>query len=310
MLKILYIAGWGRSGTTIVDNIFNSYEPVFSTGELFYLWQRGFLHGRKCGCGTLFTKCAVWRDILRAAFGDRQPDPQRVVELQHQAVRVRHTLSLVGGSLSAAAEEYLDICGRVYRAIAEVTGATLIVDSSKVPSGAALLTRMPGVRPYLLHMVRDPRAVTHSWMRAAPPPEKRKNAAPIYQRPASSTVHWLVRNALTERVAAAFPQRQRRLRYEDFAASPRTVVEEVLALTGTRTSTLAGEGPFLDDVTVRLEPNHTIAGNPSRFRNGETALRLDDRWRSEQQAGPRLTSTALALPLLHRYGYATRTRTR
>jgi hypothetical protein len=227
-----------------------------------------------------------------------------VVRLQRQTVRARHTLALAGGALSPVAEEYLDVYSRLYRAIAEVTVATLIVDSSKVPAGAALLTRMPDVRPYLLHMVRDPRAVTHSWTRAAPPPEKRRNAAPIYQRPASSTVHWVIRNALTERLAGSFPNRHVRLRYEDFAENPREVIERVLSLTGTP----ASDGPFLDDHTVELDPNHTIAGNPSRFRSGKISLRNDDRWRSEQPRGPRLTATALALPLLHHYGYRAKVR--
>lgn len=304
MVKVIYIAGWGRSGTTIVDNVFNSYKSVFSTGELFYLWQRGMLHKRRCGCNVLFERCVLWHDILQTAFGDRRPDPHRVVELQQHTVRVRHTLSLVDGALSAEAEEYVDIYTRLYHAIAEVTGAELIVDSSKVPSGAALLTRMNGLVPYLVHMVRDPRAVTHSWMRAAPPPETRKNAAPIYQRPASSTLHWLIRNALTERLARAYPRRHRRLRYEDFARNPRTMIEEILEMTGTPVV----DGPFLDDSTVVLEPNHTIAGNPSRFKNGEIAVRPDNRWLSDQRAGPRLTATALSLPLLHRYGYRTRPR--
>jgi hypothetical protein len=261
VVKILYIAGWGRSGTTIVDKIFNSYAPVFSTGELFYLWQRGVLHRRKCGCGTLFKRCALGRDILRAAFGDDVPEAAHVVRLQRQTVRARHTLALAGGALSPVAEEYLDVYSRLYRAIAEVTVATLIVDSSKVPAGAALLTRMPDVRPYLLHMVRDPRAVTHSWTRAAPPPEKRRNAAPIYQRPASSPVHWVIRNALTERLAGSFPNRHVRLRYEDFAENPREVIERILSLTGTP----ASDGPFLGDHTVELDPNHTLAGNRAAF---------------------------------------------
>ncbi|MFI5891900.1 sulfotransferase [Actinoplanes sp. NPDC051513] len=152
---------------------------------------------------------------------------------------------------------------------------------------------MPDVEPYLLHMIRDPRAVTHSWMRAAPPPEKRKSSAKIYQRPAASTVHWLARNVLTERLASCYPGRHVRLRYEDFAANPREVIERILTMTGTP----ATDGPFIDDNTVELDPNHTIAGNPSRFRNGKIALTNDDRWRAEQRSGPRLTSTALALPL-------------
>jgi hypothetical protein len=117
-------------------------------------------------------------------------------------------------------------------------------------------------------------------------------------------VHWLVRNALTERLAGAFPQRHRRLRYEDFAAHPRAVIEGVLGMTGTPVY----ESPFVDDATAMLEPNHTIAGNRSRFRSGEIALRNDDGWQSEQPKGPRLTSTCLALPLLRRYGYCAQVR--
>ncbi|GAA2645682.1 sulfotransferase [Paractinoplanes durhamensis] len=294
----MYIAGWGRSGTTIVDNIFNSYKNVFSTGELFYLWHRGLMIGRRCGCGIPFAKCATWKNVLETAFGSRRPDPAHVVALQKQAIRVRHTQHLTDGALSAEAAEYLDIYTRLYHAIAEVTGAELIVDSSKVPSGAALLTRMPGTIPYLLHMVRDPRAVTHSWMRAAPPPEKR-NGSTILQRPTSSTMHWLVRNAITERLGRAFPGRHTRLRYEDFAAEPQAAIERVLTMTGVEPA----DGPFVDENTVVLKPNHTIAGNPSRFRNGEIAVKPDNRWRSEQHFGPRFTSTALALPFLHRYGY-------
>jgi len=301
MVKVLYIAGWGRSGTTIVDNVFNSYKRVFSTGELFYLWQRGMLNRRKCGCGQLFQRCLLWLEILDVAFGDRMPDPDHVVDLQRQAIRVRHTPALAGGPLSPAAEEYLGIYTRLYHAIADVTGADLIVDSSKVPSGAAVLTRMPGIEPYLLHMIRDPRAVAHSWTLALPPPETRGGAL-IQQRAVSSTVHWVIRNALTERLSRVFPARHARLRYEDFVARPRAVIEEVLALTGTDPV----DGPFVDDTTVRLEPNHTIAGNPSRFRTGAIALRLDERWRADQHLAPRLTSTALALPLLHHYGYHTR----
>ncbi|MCW2142162.1 sulfotransferase [Actinoplanes cyaneus] len=301
-LKVMYIAGWGRSGTTIVDNILNSYDGVFSTGELFYLWSRGLIEGRKCGCGLVFTRCELWITILDVAFGADRPCPEHIARLQREAVRVRHTPGLTGPDASPEAEEYRQVTNRLYHAIAEVTGARLIVDSSKVPSAAALLPGMPGIEPYLLHMIRDPRAVTHSWMRASQA-DRARTAITHQEAPAASTMHWLVRNALAERLAGAYDGRYRLLRYEDFAAAPRETIEGLLAFTRMDT---AG-GPFTDDTTVRLDTNHTIAGNPGRFRTGEVALRADDRWRDEQAAGPRLTATALALPLLHRYGYRTRT---
>ncbi|MEU8237426.1 sulfotransferase [Actinoplanes missouriensis] len=299
MVKVLYIAGWGRSGTTIVDNILNSYESVFSTGELYYLWRRGLRQRRKCGCGDRFAACALWREILDVAYGKRQPDPKAVDELQQRISRVRHTPSLASGPLSDEAEEYRRLLTRLYHAIGEVTGARLIVDSSKVPSGAALLPRMRDVEPYLLHMVRDPRAVTHSWMRATPQLDRPEPQLMQQHRPADSTVHWLVWNAFAERLARSYPNRYRLLRYEDFAAAPREGIERLLEFTGVDVR----NSPFLDDTTVLLEPNHTVSGNPSRFRTGEVALRPDERWRADQPIGPRIAVTALALPMLHRYGY-------
>ncbi|BBH65237.1 sulfotransferase family protein [Actinoplanes sp. OR16] len=299
MVKVLYIVGWGRSGTTIVDNILNSYENVFSTGELFYLWRRGLVQKRKCGCGARFAACELWAEILDVAYGSDQPDPEAVDELQKRITRVRHTPSLASGPLTDEGEEYRRLLARLYHAIGEVTGAKLIVDSSKVPSGAALLPRMRGVEPYLLHMVRDPRAVTHSWMRPTPQLDRPKPQLMQQHKPADSTMHWLVWNAFAERLYRAYPNRHRMLRYEDFAAAPRRTVEELLEFSGTPVT----ESPFLDDSTVRLEPNHTVSGNPSRFRTGEIALRADERWRADQRTGPRLAVTALALPMLHRYGY-------
>jgi hypothetical protein len=301
--KVMYIAGWGRSGTTIVDNILNSYDGVFSTGELFYLWSRGLIEGRKCGCGVPFPRCALWGAILESAFGADRPDPRRIFRLQRQAIRVRHTRALTGSIAGAEAEEYRQVTNRIYRAITEVTGARLIIDSSKIPSAAALLPGMTDVQPYLLHMIRDPRAVTHSWMRRIPQVDRKKPAMMHREAPAASTMHWLVRNALAERLAGAYAGRYRLLRYEDFVTGPRATIEGLLAFAGVDPV----GGPFIDDTTVVLSGNHTIAGNPGRFRTGEVVLREDDRWRQEQTAGPRLTATALALPLLHRYGYRTRT---
>ncbi|BCJ45864.1 sulfotransferase family protein [Actinoplanes ianthinogenes] len=299
----MYIAGWGRSGTTIVDNILNSYDGVFSTGELFYLWSRGLIEGRKCGCGVTLPRCALWGDILDAAFGAERPDPRRMFRLQRQAIRVRHTRALTAPVAGPEAEEYRQVTRRLYGAIGEVTGARLIIDSSKIPSAAALLPGMAGVEPYLLHMIRDPRAVTHSWMRTVPQVDRGKPAMMHREAPAASTMHWLVRNALAERLAGAYGGRYRMLRYEDFVARPRATIESLLDFAGVD----AVDGPFTDDVTVSLATNHTIAGNPGRFRTGEVALRADDRWRQEQAPGPRLTATALAWPLLHRYGYRART---
>jgi hypothetical protein len=299
-VKVLYIAGWGRSGTTILDNILGSYDSVFATGELFYLWHRGLKQRRRCGCGAQLTGCRLWRDVLDVAYADGELDAARTAAVQQRAVRVRDTLRLTAENPGEDVAAYRDEMRRIYTAIATVTGARLIVDSSKTPSGAAVLARIPDVESYLLHMVRDPRAVAYSWMRPTPQPDVRSRRPMQPHSAIESTTHWMAWNLMIERLMQeSFGGRSRRLRYEDFVAAPRKTVESLFRFTGTPLTT----GPFEDHATVRLPGNHTVSGNPNRFRTGSVQLRPDDAWRSDQRWQHRAAATAISLPLLRRYGY-------
>jgi Sulfotransferase family len=299
-VKVLYIAGWGRSGTTILDNILGSYDSVFTCGELFYLWRRGLAEGRRCGCGEPVRRCATWREILHVAYAGGKPRPRHTAAVQRRVARVRDTRRLARAELTGEAARYRDEMHRLYAAIGAVTGAELIVDSSKTPAGAAVLARISQIDSYLLHMVRDPRAVAYSWMRpkAQTDVAVRRNMQP--HGAAESTLHWMAWNLLIEELArGAFAGRSRRLRYEDFVAAPHDTLRSLLGFTGGGCEA----GPFQDEATVRLRANHTVSGNPGRFRTGTIALRPDDAWRSGQRWRPRAVSTAIALPLLRRYGY-------
>jgi hypothetical protein len=88
------------------------------------------------------------------------------------------------------------------------------------------------------------------------------------------------------------------MRYEDFAAEPRAAVDRVIAFLGRTASS-----PFEDENSVVLGPNHTVAGNPNRFRTGRVAIALDDEWRRRMPLRQRLAVRAMSWPLLLRYGY-------
>ena len=95
------------------------------------------------------------------------------------------------------------------------------------------------------------------------------------------------------------PDRWLFLRYEDFAAQPRAAIDRVLAFLGQD-----APSPFVDEDAVMLGTNHTVAGNPIRFRTGRVRIALDDEWRRRMPRSRQLAVRALALPLLLRYRYA------
>jgi Sulfotransferase family len=315
-VKVLYISAWGRSGTTILDNLLGELDGFFSAGELRYLWRRGLLGSTPCGCGLPIASCTVWPAVLNEAFsGVVPPDPVDVVRWQEETARFRHTWRLLrqpsaGSRKTAALQGYSDALSRIYQAIARVTGARVIVDSSKRPSEAALLRLLPGVVPYYVHMVRDPRAVAYSWQRRKQWTASTTASPTRFMRrhgPVDSTLGWISFNLAAEAVANRHASgNSMRLRYEDFMSSPQDVLRALAELVDEHPAQL----PFVAERTVQLGGNHTVSGNPSRFKVGTVELRDDDEWRAKQSKFDRIIVTSLALPFFRRYGYAVRPATR
>ncbi len=315
--KVLYIVGWGRSGTTLVDNVLGAHPGFVTVGEVTRLWALGVVEGRRCGCGEVLLDCPFWAGIFPQVFdGGRLPDASGMIALQSGPLSVLRTPSLIAGARRGASRDgtdpgtdpataYADMLSRLYRAVAARTGARVVVDASKRPSDAVLTARAAGVEPYLLHMVRDPRACAFSWQRVVREPDTRGPSTMHRHGRLMNVGHWVSWNLLAERIADLYgPGRSMVLRYEDLMAAPRTSVDRILELLGEEPAA----SPFVSDHTVALPANHTIAGNPGRFRTGEVPIRLDDEWRTAQRRVDRLATTALSLPWLRRYGYPARVR--
>jgi hypothetical protein len=56
-VKVLYVAGSGRSGSTILDRTLGRVDGLFSAGELCNLWGRSLLARRRYGCGIPVPDC-------------------------------------------------------------------------------------------------------------------------------------------------------------------------------------------------------------------------------------------------------------
>ena len=58
-LDILYIGGFGRSGSTLVERCLGQLDGFCAAGELRHLWDRGVVHNQLCGCQTPLRACAI-----------------------------------------------------------------------------------------------------------------------------------------------------------------------------------------------------------------------------------------------------------
>ena len=67
--RVLFIGGYARSGSTVLDILLGQSEGFCSVGELRFIWQRGFVEDQRCGCGETFSQCPFWTRVVDVAFG-------------------------------------------------------------------------------------------------------------------------------------------------------------------------------------------------------------------------------------------------
>lgn len=287
MTRVLFVAGSGRSGSTLVTNVLGQAEGVFAAGELRYLWQRGAVDGRPCGCGQSFAECPVWTRVMKEV----DADPAAVAATLRRGLRMRSLPRML-------LRRRIDPHPAIPALYAALGGDGLVVDSSKLPPYGLLVDGLPGVEMRVLHVVRDPRAAAFSWRRRrgldGPGDASLMSRPPV----AKSALLWLVWNT-TAALLWRRSGRYLRVRYEDFVADPAAVTRRIASFAGV-------PAPDVDGSTVHLAPTHAVAGNPSRHRTGDVAVVADDEWVSGLSRPAYALVTAITAPLLWRWRYPLR----
>ena len=306
-VTVLYVAGTGRSGSTLLGNMLGQVPGFFSGGEMNNLFKRGVTENWYCGCGVRFDSCPVWTEALARAYGPSGTDPQEMVQCLSRLTRVRRVPSLLRCAgepvkLGKGAVECLGKLDGLYRALGESTGARVIVDSSKSPSYGFLLGMLPSVDLRVVHLIRDPRGTAFSWRRKVMRSDGATERPMQRMSLPKSSFLWSIWNLTAELMwrRSEFPYR--RLRYEDLATDPAEALKTVLDLAGAAPEGLG----FIGDGCVTLEAQHTISGNPMRLQTGEVRLKPDLEWVTAMPLAQRLIVTALTAHSLRRYGYSIR----
>lgn len=303
---VVYIAGSGRSGSTLVERALGAIPGFVNVGELIDLYRRTAAHGERCGCGKTFAECPFWSKVGDRAFGG-WPEQQLTVvhRLQGRVARQRRmprlvAMPLAGRRFRADVAAYGTSYASLYGAIAAEAGAACVVDASKWPVQALALARA-GLDVRVIHLVRDVRGVAYSLGKreVSRPHAVAGTDVMTHQSAAEAAARWVAIQGQAGLLRwCGLPVT--RMRYEEFVRRPRQAVAAALA--GIGLPAPPAHLAHLGDGRVVLGPSHGLSGNPSRFRDGEITLRADDTWRASMPRRDRLIVTAIGLPLMLRYG--------
>ncbi len=303
--RVLYVAGLGRSGSTLLDRLLGSVPGVFSGGEISNIWRFGFGDNRPCSCGQLFLDCPFYHEVVKEAFGDPvQVNALALRDMRVRLMRWRNSILIPLGLLTPGqrrgVRQLADAEARLYRAIARASGAAVIVDSSKSAAQAAISRQAVGDFR-VVHLVRDSRGRAFSWQRVKRHPLLKDEIVMRVQPARKAAWAWLGISALTELMLR---RRGRYLwvPYEELTTTPERVLRRVMDFAGIA-EPVPARGP---NGGFELALGHMASGNPMRFEAGEIQVREDDEWRTAMGWREKALVTVLTFPGLVRYGYVGR----
>lgn len=231
MAKILYIGGYGRSGSTILALLLACSENVFSVGEVGAI-HRAFREKRSCTCGEALSDCPFWGEVVQ-----RKPD-QPSEDLSKRSVDVRVAINHAF----------------------QKSDADVLVDSTKTSYRNAfrpLKLHRAGYQVYFVHLVRDIGDVIRSSLKGRNSTIESEHSRQEHFVRSRVLLSWTIANlaAMTYRLVPKIKYIP--LDYEELVRDPIRAINRIEELTGVDFESARGAV----EKKVVLHSGHEINGN-------------------------------------------------
>jgi hypothetical protein len=259
-MKVIFILGSGHCGSTLLDLILDAHSKVVGVGEM-----HSQSPSMQCTCLRPMTDCPFWTHALAGTA------PKRADIYRSKAGFLWNVpaFSYVAGHETVDTGAFRTRIVAAYARMLEGERAEVIVDSSKCVERAYLLAADPQIEPVVVHLVRDARAVTWSYLR------KYKKLMPYF-------LIWFLENVKVEIFKRRFKGVELFVRYEDLVQYPERELTRIL-----KAVDLGFEPAMLDFAAAE---HHQIGGNRMRFTK-ESTLKTDEAWRADMPGKYRYLTT-------------------
>lgn len=267
---VVYIASCGHSGSTLLDSMIAAHSSAFSVGEVVFLDLYAHMRkvkneltklGNECTCGSdTIWECPFWTEVEKAISAD--------AGLSLRDIDLRHSSDI---------ETFRTQNVALFEAVAKVSGADVIVDSSKAPHRLRKLLQTDAFDIVPVHLIRTPKGMAYSHYKNISVSRSRS----LWRSAAQFTRRTLeIRGILR---GMHYPT----VRYERFVQSPREHLQALMPIAG-----LEFEEAQLKWASTE---KHNIGGNAMR-RSTSSEIRLDTEWRDALNTSQKLLVDCIALP--------------
>lgn len=266
-MRIIYILGPGRGGSTVLERVLNSAPTAFALGEFRNFWCMEH-KDLTCSCGSPVPRCSFWNEVIQTA-GVGRSEFDALVRGEDAVVKTKYLVkkrfSLPEIAADPTVRSFFDLQRVLFEAIAAVSGCETVVDSSKSAPRAWILAAMQDVS--VIHLFRKATDTIVSWR--LPKWDPGLNAPMQKMSIQRAAVDWWKVEYLGRRLGKSYPVS--RISYDEFVASPKDVLNNISDETIRQ---ITAEIAWHDEQTVIASGGyHSLNGNPDRFEKGPITIR-------------------------------------
>ena len=303
-----YILSASHSGSTLLAMLLGAHPEACTVGEL-RAPSMGDTDTYQCSCGRRIKDCEFWIkvsqtmkrkgiadfDITHAStsiFEVNNPYLHRLLApLQRGPVlELARDLALAcSGEWRRHLTNVQDRNAALVEVLQELTGAKIIIDSSKSVLHLKYLIRKPSLKIKVVRLIRDGRAVSLSLIGHGLKGSTRQETIVAAAR------EWRRSNEAAELLLNRLPSSEwLGIQYEDLCLQPEPTMRRICQFLG-----LDSE---LINLDFRSREQHVL-GNEMRLRS-TSEIRLDERWRKQLSTEDLSAFDRVAADLNRKYGYS------
>jgi hypothetical protein len=301
--RVVYVAGSGHTGSTLLALLLDSHPEIACVGETSVkpkIRRKGGEARQRCSCGAKVGDCAFWRRVfehVRAEGHDfgaeswsndyrfEHPIAQRLLSRACSSVAGRDLVKWAAGALPFYRDRIatIDAVNRSFiRAVLKTSGAQVFADTSKRVPRLLHLMRLPDLDVKIVLLVRDVRGYAAS--------AKRRGEAVL-----DAARTWHRHQIIFSDLAATLPEeRLHRVRYEDLCAHPDETLNGLWRFCGVQP---------IEAPTAITATEHHVLGNSMRMA-GQIRIRLDQSWTQRLDSHEARQILEIAGDINRKLGYA------
>lgn len=270
-IAYIYIAGYGRSGSTLLDIMLHGCTRFESVGALanFPKWMA---EDQICACGNSVKTCGFWSKVTSKS---------QAMEKKLSFNRFEKFSGLSGVFFpKVKKEDYLEANRLLIESINQISQRSGVVDSSKTTRDCFWrlhnLRQINRLDTYLIFLARDPRGVVFSSYKSHGSPERQRFSSPLI-RAFIALAFWNLTNFVTFIYFLYFDRPKTFLRYENFVDQPLQSFKKIqddLSLD-------IGVENLLEGLEGGFKPGHNLGGNRLRFSTKAIKIEANNEWESQ-----------------------------